>query len=188
MILHNPIFIIHLGKVIWKPIKYIMVLLFGVFAFLNKKMNCLKANYMINKKLLLLSILFFFLNIIFAQQANKKNEGLIRKGIIINAEGKPDIITKQGQFDKQNAEMLKFHKEAELAQQATDREFKKKEMELLVTKQKAKELKKQQEQKKKQVALQKKETIFHLCIIICLVFFSVLSFLYFKNNLKGETT
>lgn len=87
--------------------------------------------------------------------------GLIRKGTIINAEGTPDIITKQEQYDKQNAEMLQFHKEAELAKQARDIEFKRKEMELLVAKQKAEELKRQKEEERKfqesKVALAKQQ-------------------------------
>ena len=74
---------------------------------------------------------------------------IIRKGTIINAEGTPDIITKQQQFDKQNAEMLEFHRQAELAKQARDIEFKRREMELLVAKQKAAEIAKQKAEQKK---------------------------------------
>ncbi len=74
---------------------------------------------------------------------------LIRKGTIINAEGTPDIITKQDQFDKQNAEMLEFHRQAELAKQIRDIEFKRREMEVLVAKQKAAEIAKQKAEQKK---------------------------------------
>jgi hypothetical protein len=136
-----------------------------------------KTNSMINKKLLLLVIFFLLSNVIFAQQVNKERVGLPKKSIIINAEGRPDIITRQEQFDKQNAEMSQFHHQAELAKQAREIEFKKQEMELLVAKQKAEE---------KQLALQKKETIFYLCVIICLIFFSVLSFIFYKNNFKNK--
>ena len=113
----------------------------------------------------------------------KKNQ----KGIIDSDTSGSNFIFAQNEIANQRAEDLaQLKKEADLAEQARQIEFKKKEMELLVAKQKAEELKKQkeEEEEEKQLALQKKETIFQLCIIIFLAFFSVLSFMYFKNNFK----
>lgn len=138
---------------------------------------------MIMIKLILLGIFLFISNIIYAQQTNKKKEELIRKGIIVNAEGTSDIIERQNAYDKQYQEMIQLHKEAEMAKQARDIEIKRQEMELLVAKQKAAELQKQKEVEK-QITLQKKETIFYLCVVVCLIFFSVLSFIFYKNNYR----
>ncbi len=147
---------------------------------------------MIKKELIIIGIVLFFTNIIFAQQTNKKSDGLPRKGIIINAEGTPDIIQRQDAYDKQSAEMLQFHQEAELAKKRRDSELvnqqgeakiKKQVLELAVTKQKDDKFKKHKEVEK-EFALKKKENYFRLCAILCLMFFLVFIFIFFKNRLK----